>query len=115
MTILLFLFSYVRLKWQHPTKSWIYGKSWFWAFMLSIPPAAGTIATIYFTLEGDTTTLGIPHINLVSLCTILGIGFLMHLVVIIWQKSCGHKSAERKRLLSVLSDEVDDPVVRLND
>ena len=90
-TVLLFLASYVILKRRHPEKQWLYGKTWVAAAFLIILPAMGSIAMVVFTIIGDYRIVGIPRINLVSYCVIVGTGIILHLLLL-----C---SARRVRLL----------------
>jgi hypothetical protein len=81
-TIVLFLGAYVLLKRRNPGHAWIYGHSWVAAIVLSIPILIGSGAMTVFTIIDDYEVLGIPHINLVSFATILGLGVVLHFVLV---------------------------------
>ncbi len=56
---------------------------------MSILPALSSFAMTYFTIAGDSTQLGVPHVNLVSFSCILGFGLLLYALSLLWQKCCG--------------------------
>ncbi len=77
----------------------------------SIPPFASSVAMTYFTIAGDSTTLGIPHVNLTSLCAILGLGLVLHGVALLWRRCYGSRDAEVTE--EAVNDEVK-PLLRVN-
>ena len=54
------------------------GKQWQWATLMACLPASGSLAMSVFTIIDDYEELGIPHVNLVLYCSVLGLGVLLH-------------------------------------
>ena len=103
VSVVLFLVSYVMLKYNRPELDWPYVRTWQGAVWISTPIVIASAVMVFFSLYDDYAVDGIPHINLVSFLFIFGIGAAVHIGTLLARRVCGCFGQARGKYSEVIN------------